>query len=67
MDQKRPQMPREEGDTMASSGLTQKERLEQWETWMRQVPRARRRGMHSLFGHARRLISRRGLANATDV
>jgi hypothetical protein len=28
---------------MASSGLTQQQRLEQWEAWMHHVPRARRR------------------------
>jgi hypothetical protein len=28
---------------MASVGLTQKQRLEQWEAWMRQIPRAKRR------------------------
>jgi hypothetical protein len=28
---------------MASAGLTQKQRLDQWEAWMRQIPRARRR------------------------
>ncbi len=28
---------------MASSGLTQQQRLEQWEAWMHHVPRAKRR------------------------